>query len=141
MERLESITCVTSGREKKNPRTFRKVRGFRFLSSGARRGPVLEGPSRYSSMGRSSGSRFTLLAAPSHHACGVTVAISCGFRPRLQRRVRDGFAPSSLCPCESRIKQLYGRCQGIAALSCPRTCEKRKCVRAKRLKIKRETVA
>ena len=104
MERIESMACVTTGREKKNPRTCKKVRGFRFLSSGAHRNPVLEGPSRYGSMGRSSGFRIVLLAAPSHHACGVTVAISCGFCPRLQRRVRDGFAPSSLSPCVNRIE-------------------------------------
>lgn len=44
-------------------------------------------------LGRSSGSRITLLAAPSRESdlSGV-----CGVRPRLQRRDRDGFKPSSL---------------------------------------------
>ena len=49
----------------------------------------------YKAMGRSSGSRITLLAEPSHpfgqwHADG--------FRPRSQRRVRNGFQPFSLMP-------------------------------------------
>lgn len=43
-----------------------KVRGSRFHPPDASRGPLLEGPSRYGPMGRSSGSRIILLAAPSH---------------------------------------------------------------------------
>ncbi len=44
-------------------------------------------------LGRSSGSRINLLAAPSRESFAV---VNCGVRPRIQRRDRDGFAPSSL---------------------------------------------
>jgi hypothetical protein len=53
-------------------------------------------------MGRSSGFRIGLLTAPSRPACSrlwsrpLQDSGICGFRPRLQRRDRDGFAPSSL---------------------------------------------
>jgi len=45
------------------------------------------------SASRSSGFRFNLLAAPSHPYGQWHYS---GFRPRLRRRVRDGFSPSSL---------------------------------------------
>ena len=53
-------------------------------------------------MGRSSGFRIKLPAAPSRDVEPTTVVginlavVYCGFRPRLQRRDRNGFAPFSL---------------------------------------------
>jgi hypothetical protein len=44
-------------------------------------------------LGRSSGYRITLLTAPSQT---TLFSGDCGFRPRIQRRDRDGFSPSSL---------------------------------------------
>ena len=44
-------------------------------------------------LGRSSGSRITLLTAPSQES---NLSGVCGVRPRIQRRDRDGFKPSSL---------------------------------------------
>lgn len=44
-------------------------------------------------LGRSSGSRITLLTAPSRES---NLSGVCGVRPRIQRRDRDGFKPSSL---------------------------------------------
>ena len=44
-------------------------------------------------MGWSSGSRITLLAEPSHP---IGQWRANGFRPRSQRRVRNGLAPFSL---------------------------------------------
>jgi hypothetical protein len=44
-------------------------------------------------LGRSSDFRIALLTAPSREILAVAC---CGVRPRLQRRDRDGFAPSSL---------------------------------------------
>jgi hypothetical protein len=56
--------------------------------------------------GRFSDSRIHLLATPSHHAWSATVA-SCGFRPRSQRRDRDGLSPSSLLNlCGNRYLRL-----------------------------------
>ena len=44
-------------------------------------------------LGRSSGYRITLLTAPSQ---ARLLSGNCGVRPRIQRRDRDGFSPSSL---------------------------------------------
>lgn len=41
----------------------------------------------------------------SRRAVRKSVALCCGFRPRSQRRVRDGFAPSSLSPCKCQVKR------------------------------------
>jgi hypothetical protein len=46
------------------------------------------------SVGRFSGFRFVLLAAPSHPKSGQW--LYCGVRQRLQRRDRNGIAPFSL---------------------------------------------
>ncbi len=47
-------------------------------------------------LGRSSGFRFELLAAPSHGVLQSSAVAICSFRHRLQRRDRNGFAPFSL---------------------------------------------
>jgi len=84
-----------SAAPKQNPRILPdgKTRGCRFSSLTGLAVPVPRGWGDDSSMGRSSGFRVVLLcrAFPSHWDSGVI-----GFRHRLQRRVRDGFAPSSL---------------------------------------------
>ena len=49
---------------------------------------------------RSSGFRIDLIPAPSHE---LPCSGLSRFRPRLQRRVRDGFTPSSLVPNKNRL--------------------------------------
>ncbi len=71
-------------------------------SSSRRPGRVTRSPSVHLT-GRSSGSWIDLLPAPSRGLRFTPVAFS-RFRPQLQRRDRDGFAPSSLltdrtCKC------------------------------------------
>ena len=79
------------------------------------RSPAHEGSTAHSS-GRSSDSwALNLLPAPSHPV--IPAVALCGFRSHLQRRDREGFAPSSLHPkCYRRWRhstQGRKRCQWV----------------------------
>jgi hypothetical protein len=99
---------LSSSFPKKKPETYRS-RGFRILSSvGVAHTPIRGGKWSYVALGRSSDFRFFLLAAPSHPvpiSAGVNNGTEklhtwqwhcCSFRPRSQRRVRNGITPFSL---------------------------------------------
>ena len=81
------------GVQKKSPNLAKQIRGYRILSFAGAARLHSTGEKSYSSAGRSSDSRIILLAvpSPSHEEWHLY-----GFRPRSQRRVRNGFAPFSL---------------------------------------------
>jgi len=82
---------------KKSPDRIKSIRGCRFSSSvNAGLTPILEGRNATLSF---HGQVFWLTDHPTNRAFpsrSLGKVASCGVRPRLQRRVHDGFSPSSL---------------------------------------------